>query len=112
MDLAPAAGPRSVGRLLARSRRGVRTLAHDMAAKKRATAKREAPRPGLTRMGALRRFDEAAWEREIRKAMEAAEGRIPDAAEALGVSTRTLYLWLEDQRFRDVERAPQGVRRT
>jgi DNA-binding NtrC family response regulator len=40
--------------------------------------------------------------------MSQADGRVPDAADSLGVSTRTLYRNLEDKALDDVDRAPMG----
>lgn len=71
----------------------------------------EQSRPGLTRLGGLRKGAPDVWEREVRAAMAAAGGRVPDAADALDVSNRTLFRWLEEDRFADVERADVGVHR-
>ncbi len=65
----------------------------------------------LTRTGALRMVDPTAWVREVRGAMRAAEGRIPDAAKELGVSMRQLFRWLDDPALRDVPRAPPALHR-
>lgn len=70
------------------------------------------PGGGLTTLGALRRVDPDKWERTVRRAMKSHDGRVEDAAEDLGVSTRTLYSWLRDERFADVPRAPSGVHRS
>jgi ActR/RegA family two-component response regulator len=67
---------------------------------------------------ALRVVDAKKWASKIRRAMTAAEGRIPDAAEALGVHERTLYRWLDATDdagapiFGDVTRAAVGERRS
>jgi hypothetical protein len=61
---------------------------------------------GLTRMGALKIADPAAFERELRRTMLAAGGRIPAAAEALGVSVRQLSRWLAE--LPEVDRAKPG----
>lgn len=66
--------------------------------------------PGITRLGAMRRYDPERFEREVRKAMRDASGRIPRAAESLGVSVRTLYRWLDDANLSDVPRAEVGTR--
>jgi hypothetical protein len=80
-----------------------------MPANKRATAETPATkRPGISPLGMMRKLDPPKWQRTVRKAMKAAEGRVPVAAEALGVNTRTLFLWLEDEALADVARAPMG----
>jgi transcriptional regulator of acetoin/glycerol metabolism len=63
------------------------------------------------RLGALKIVQPEKWARELRKAMKAAEGRIPDAAAALGVHERTLYRWLDEPEFKDVDRVAVGTRR-
>jgi len=63
------------------------------------------------RLSALRIVDRDRWAREIKRAMKAADGRIPDAAEALGVHERSLYRWLDEPDFADVPRVAVGVRR-
>jgi hypothetical protein len=65
----------------------------------------------LSPLGALRVVDPAKWAREVKKAMRAAGGRVPDAAEALDVSTRTLFRWLDDNLLEDVERAEASLHR-
>ena len=65
----------------------------------------------LSQLGAMRILDEVKWERTIREAISDADGIIPDAAEALGLSTRQLYRLLTDSRFSDVDRAPPGEHR-
>lgn len=70
----------------------------------------KAPRR-ISPLGALRILDPEKWERAVRKAMVDADGRIPDAAEALGVSLRQMYRWLADERFAGLERAPVGEHR-
>ena len=40
--------------------------------------------------------------------MAKADGRVPDAAERLGVSTRTLYRNLEEPELDNIDRAPMG----
>ena len=62
-------------------------------------------------MGALRVVDSTKWENAVRKAMRHAKGRVDEAAAELGVAKRTLFLWLEDTRFANIERAPTGIRR-
>lgn len=62
----------------------------------------------VIRIGALRVVDPAQWEREIRRAMSRAEGRIPDAAFHLGIHRRTLFRWLQEPRLADVPRVAHG----
>ena len=62
----------------------------------------------LTSLGALRMVDHAAWALQVRRAMQRAGGRIPEAARILGVGWRTLHRWLADPAFARVERAPRG----
>jgi hypothetical protein len=57
-------------------------------------------------------IDRAAWAREVKRAMLDAGGRVPAAAEALGISTRQLFRWLEDPALAKVERAAVGTRPT
>ena len=59
--------------------------------------------------GALRLADPVGWEIGVRDAMARAEGRIADAARALGVSWRTLHRWLAAPELADVPRHPAGV---
>lgn len=71
----------------------------------------KAPRR-LSELGALRVVDAAKWAREIRQAMKRSDGRVPDAARELGVSPRTLFRWLaEDRLLKDVERAAPSLHR-
>jgi transcriptional regulator with PAS, ATPase and Fis domain len=63
-------------------------------------------------LGALRVVDVEKWAKQVRQAMKRHEGRVPDAARELGVSVRTLFRWLaEDRRLKDVERAPPSIHR-
>lgn len=55
-------------------------------------------------------YDTEKWAREVKRAMRDAGGRVPVAAEALGISPRQLFRWLEDPALADVERAPVGTR--
>jgi ActR/RegA family two-component response regulator len=64
------------------------------------------------RLSALKVVDRERWAREIKRAMKASGGRIPDAAEALGVHERSLYRWLDEPDFEDVPRVGVGVRRS
>ena len=57
---------------------------------------------------ATRIKDPLDWRNDISNAMAKADGRVPDAARALGVSGRTLYRNLEEPELDDVERAPMG----
>ena len=67
--------------------------------------------PRISPLGALRVLDPDRWAKTIRGAMKKADGRIEDAAVALGVSRRTLFRLLEDPAFSDVVRAPTGKHR-
>jgi DNA-binding NtrC family response regulator len=62
----------------------------------------------ISQLGAMKVLKPEEWERQIREAMLATDGRIAEAAEVLGVSTRQLYRWLSEATFDDVSRAPQG----
>ena len=65
----------------------------------------------LTPLGALRVLHPEQWAKKVRAAMKASDGRIPEAAESLGVSMRTLFRWLsDDPLLADVVRAPPGPR--
>lgn len=57
---------------------------------------------------ATRIKDPLDWRNDIYNAMTKAGGRVPDAADKLGVSSRTLYRNLEEPELDDVERAPMG----
>jgi DNA-binding NtrC family response regulator len=57
---------------------------------------------------ATRIKDPLDWRNDISNAMAKHDGRVPDAAKALGVSGRTLYRNLEEPELDDVERAPMG----
>lgn len=65
----------------------------------------------LSQMGALKVLDREKWAKKIRSAMSAAGGRIPDAAEAIGVGVRQLFRWLQDEDFADVPRVENGLPR-
>ena len=52
--------------------------------------------------------DSLEWRNDIANAMAKSDGRVPDAAEKLGVSSRTLYRNLEEPDLDDVQRAPMG----
>jgi transcriptional regulator of acetoin/glycerol metabolism len=62
----------------------------------------------ITDLLATRIKDPLDWRNDISNAMAKADGRVPDAANRLGVSVRTLYRNLEEPELRDVERAPMG----
>lgn len=67
------------------------------------------PRRPLSLLGAERVAVPKKWAAQVRKAMKDAGGRITEAADALGVSRRTLYRWLdEDPRLAGIARAPEG----
>jgi hypothetical protein len=60
----------------------------------------------ISQVGALKIADPARWEVLVRREMKRADGRIPAAAESLGVSVRQLHRWLAE--LPDIERAPPG----
>lgn len=62
----------------------------------------------ITDLLATRIKDPLDWRNDVYNAMSQASGHVPDAADNLGVSTRTLYRNLEDKALDDVERAPMG----
>lgn len=62
----------------------------------------------ITDLLATRIKDPLDWRNDVYNAMSQADGRVPDAADSLGVSTRTLYRNLEDKVLDDVDRAPMG----
>lgn len=57
---------------------------------------------------ATRIKDPLAWRNDITNAMSKHDGRVPDAADDLGISSRTLYRNLEEPELDDVDRAPMG----
>ena len=57
---------------------------------------------------ATRIKDPLDWRNDVYNAMAKADGRVPDAAERLGVSTRTLYRNLEEPELDNIDRAPMG----
>lgn len=65
----------------------------------------------LSKLGAMRLTDPATFNEKIRSAMARAKGRIPDAADALGVSARQLRRWLDSPELRATPRVPNGARR-
>jgi len=62
----------------------------------------------ITDLLATRIKDPLDWRNSIYNAMAKHDGRVPDAAQSLGVSGRTLYRNLEEPELDDVERAPMG----
>lgn len=48
------------------------------------------------RLSAMRIADPIVWTTEVRNALRKADGDVPAASEALGVSSRTLFRWIED----------------
>jgi DNA-binding NtrC family response regulator len=62
----------------------------------------------ITDLLATRIKDSLEWRNNIANAMAKSDGRVPDAAEKLGVSSRTLYRNLEEPELDDVDRAPMG----
>ena len=62
----------------------------------------------ITDLLATRIKDSLEWRNDIANAMAKSDGRVPDAADKLGVSSRTLYRNLEEPELDDVMRAPMG----
>jgi DNA-binding NtrC family response regulator len=62
----------------------------------------------ITDLLATRIKDSLEWRNDITNAMAKSDGRVPDAAKKLGVSSRTLYRNLEEPDLDDVTRAPMG----
>lgn len=62
----------------------------------------------VSRLGALKVSDPKAWREAVRSAMAEHEGKIPEAAESVGVSVPTFYRWLKT--LPSVKRAPRGPR--
>ena len=60
----------------------------------------------ITELGALRIARPDEFKARLKKAMREADGAVEDAAEALGVSARTLKRWLAD--MPDVPRRSEG----
>jgi len=67
--------------------------------------------PVLTQIGALKFVDRVAWKKQIRDAMKSVDGRVPDAAKALGVSDRQLFRWLAEEDMTNIPRAEFGLPR-
>jgi DNA-binding NtrC family response regulator len=76
--------------------------------KKRRVSGRTFKPQNITDLLATRIKDPLEWRTDISNAMAQSDGRVPDAADKLGVSTRTLYRNLEEPTLRDVERAAMG----
>jgi hypothetical protein len=62
----------------------------------------------ITDLLATRIKDSLEWRNDVTNAMAKSDGRVPDAAKKLGVSTRTLYRNLEEPDLDNVDRAPMG----
>jgi len=62
----------------------------------------------ITDLLATRIKDSLEWRNDITNAMAKSDGRVPDAARKLGVSSRTLYRNLEEPELDNVDRAPMG----
>lgn len=62
----------------------------------------------ITDLLATRIKDPLDWRNSISNAMAKSDGHVPDAADKLGVSARTLYRNLEEPELDDVTRAPMG----
>jgi hypothetical protein len=81
---------------------------HEKRKRKRQGGGRAFKPQNISDLLATRIKDPLEWRNDISNAMAKADGRVPDAAERLGVSSRTLYRNLEEPDLRDVERAPMG----
>jgi hypothetical protein len=57
---------------------------------------------GTADLLALKRLMPDQWAERIIEAMENHDGRVPAAAESLGVSKRVMYRWLGEKRFRSL----------
>jgi DNA-binding NtrC family response regulator len=62
----------------------------------------------ISNLLATRIKDPLEWRTDINNAMAKSDGRVPDAADDLGVSTRTLYRNLEEPELDAIDRAPMG----
>lgn len=66
--------------------------------------------PGpLSPIGALRLADPDKWAATVRDVMARTDGRIPEAAQELGISERQLFRWLDDPLLEGIERAPPCI---
>jgi hypothetical protein len=50
-----------------------------------------------TDAGALRQLNPSKFKGEVRAAVDASKGSVPKAAKAVGVATRTMYYYLDDE---------------
>lgn len=75
--------------------------------RRRKVAKFEKPQ-NISDLLATRIKDPLEWRNDISNAMDKSDGRVPDAADKLGVSTRTLYRNLEEPALDTIHRAPMG----
>lgn len=64
---------------------------------KRKRARRKKPGGPRTDMGAWRQLNPEKFRNVVRSTMNSEQGNVSDAAGDLGVSTRTLYHYLEDE---------------
>lgn len=60
----------------------------------------------ISEAGALKILNREKWDALVRREMKRADGRIPVAAEALGISVRQLHRWLAE--LDSINRAPPG----
>lgn len=67
--------------------------------------------PVMTKIGAMKIVDPRAWNKAITRAMATADGRVGDAATALGVSERQLFRWLALDELKSTPRAEYGMPR-
>jgi len=81
---------------------------HEKRKRKRRVSGRAFKPQNISDLLATRIKDPLEWRNDISNAMAKSDGRVPDAADRLGVSSRTLYRNLEEPDLRDVERAPMG----
>jgi DNA-binding NtrC family response regulator len=81
---------------------------HEKRKRKKRTGGRSFKPQNISDLLATRIKDPLDWRNSISNAMAKSDGRVPDAAHRLGVSSRTLYRNLEEPDLSDVERAPMG----
>lgn len=67
-----------------------------MTPKKRVLSERQKPGGGLTDLGALRRVDQSSWMAQVRSALGDVDGDVEGAADALDISARRLYDYIDD----------------
>ena len=65
----------------------------------------------MTEMGLLKLTNRPEWANRVKDAMRRNSGRVAETALSLGVTTRTLFRWLNEPEFSGVRRAPVGIRR-